>query len=218
MIAVRTLLAILGFGTSFVVLIILARHVFRVWRGKASRMTLRPRVRATLLLLAGAAAAMTAPSDYEYGEAAYRAGDYADAAEYLARVDSSHAHYQRASLHLAVSRRLAAEEARASDAAPSAQDDSGLDALDQYAMDALSGVIRPGRVYHTTDRTWIHTDRDRWDDAHLVGDVPKETRVYVERLERLEDIPGYALDRCRVRVLPIGRGSLEGWVMCGRLE
>lgn len=46
----------------------------------------------------------------------------------------------------------------------------------------------------------LHSDRDWWDDAHLVRRVPSGTQAELLRRQRIEDVPGYAINRCLVRI------------------
>lgn len=56
----------------------------------------------------------------------------------------------------------------------------------------------------------IHSSRDWWDDRHEIARVPIRTEVDLLRRSRIEDAPGFFVNRCLIRTAD----GVRGWVFC----
>lgn len=57
----------------------------------------------------------------------------------------------------------------------------------------------------------LHSDADWWDDDHLVGSAESGAQAQLLQRRRIEDVPGYIVERCQVK---LALTALQGWVFC----
>jgi hypothetical protein len=172
-------------------------------------------------------------NDFDAGALAFQNEDWADAVQALERVETGAPQYDSAQALLRLARyKLGAPMARATDSAATANNPPTGE--QRHAPDTPSDVGTPeqapaprshtqaaadGTRYALSNdgrQVYVSSSRDWWDDAHFRAVVPSGTQAVLLKRERIEDVPGFVIERCRVQTT--GGTRVAGWVFCTDLH